>query len=397
MSGTADLVVVGAGIAGASTAFFAARAGLRVTLVERDLPGGGASGRTAGYIRCHYANPHEAHFAVESWKIHRQWSEVVGGTNGFRQNGFLFIVPPALVPPLEQNVALLRGMGVDTVCLDARGVREVQPFLWTDDVGGAAWEPTSGFADPSDCIASLLAGVRASGGRVLVETGPARLLAVGDRITGVLAGAEEITAPRVVLAAGAGTRELAAQVGVDLPVSPMPIGAGLLRRRIPAGSVMPACTIDHVAEQWYRGEIGDDLLVGAGYEDSIGFRGEPFHGKAAFSSPTQEELVAGAARLLKRIPDLERAAPGRTWVGLDSRTPDGHAIAGPLPGVTGLFVLTGGNGKGFKFGPSMGQELARVVAGAAFGASPLAAFALDRYQTGRVIRGAHEYDWGSFV
>ena len=139
------------------------------------------------------------------------------------------------------------------------------------------------------------------------------------------------------------------------------------------------------------------ILVGAGYEDSIGFRGEPFHGKAAFSPPTQEELVAGAARLLKRIPDLERAAPGRTWVGLDSRTPDGHAIAGPLPGVTGLFVLTGGNGKGFKFGPSMGHELARVVAGAAFGASPLAAFALDRYQTGRVIRGAHEYDWGSFV
>jgi sarcosine oxidase subunit beta len=397
MGRSADLVVVGAGIAGASTAFFAARLGLGVAVVERDLPASGASGRTAGYIRCHYANPPEAHFAVESWQIHRHWAELVGGDNGYRRNGFLFIVPPALLPALERNVASMRGMGVDTACLDARGVREVQPFLWTEDVGGAAWEPESGFADPSDCIGSLLAGLRTHGGRLLVETGPVQLLRSGDRITGVRAGAEEIAAPRVVLAAGAGTRELAAQVGLDLPVFPMPIGAGLLHRQVPAGSILPACTIDHVTEQWYRGEIGDDLLIGAGYEHSIGFKGEPFHGKADFAAPTHEELVAGAARLLKRIPDLEHAAPRTTWVGIDSRTPDGHAIAGPLPGGPGLFVLTGGNGKGFKFGPSMGRELARVVAGAPFESSPLAAFALDRYETGRVIRGEHEYEWGSFA
>jgi sarcosine oxidase subunit beta len=397
MGQTADLVVVGAGIAGAGTAFFAAQVGLRVTVVEQALPASGASGMTAGYIRCHYANPHEAHFAVESWKLHRHWAEIVGGTNGFRRNGFLFIVPPALLPPLEQNVAIMRRMGVDTACLDARGVREVQPFLWTDDVGGAAWEPESGFADPSDCIGSLLAGVKARGGRLLVETGPVQLRRAGDRVTGVRAGAEEIAAPHVVLAAGAGTRELAAQVGLDLPVFPMPIGAGLLRRRVPAGSILPACTIDHVTEQWYRGEIGDDLLVGAGYEYSIGFKGEPFHGKADFTPPSQDELVAGAARLLKRMPDLEHAAPGRTWVGLDSRTPDGHAFAGPVPAVGGLYLLTGGNGKGFKFGPSMGQALARVIAGAPFAASPLAPFGLDRHETGRVIRGEHEYEWGSFA
>ena len=125
-------------------------------------------------------------------------------------------------------------------------------------------------------------------------------------------------------------------------------------------------TIDHAAEQWYRGEIGDALLIGAGYEDSIGFRGEPFHGKAEFAPPTLDELVSAATRLMPRIPALERAAPGRTWVGLDSRTPDGHALAGPVPGLPGLFVLPGGNGKGFKFGPSMGRALASVVGGADF-------------------------------
>jgi sarcosine oxidase subunit beta len=392
---TADLVVIGAGIAGGSTAFFAARAGARVVVVDQALPAGGASGRTAGYIRCHYANRHEAHFAVASWRLHRRWGEIVGGTNGYRRTGFLFIVPPPLVPALEQNVAIMRGMGVPTEILDARGVTARFPYLAPDGIGAAAWEPESGHADPSDCVGSLLAGVRARGGRVLAGAGSARLLAAGARVQGVEIGGERIAAPAVVLAAGAGTRELAAGAGVDLPVFPMPIGAGLLGG-VPELVEAP-CTIDHPLEHWYRGEVGDALVIGAGYEDSIGFRGEPVHGKAEFSPPTRDELVASAARLVPRIPCLERATPGRTWVGLDSRTPDGHALAGPVSGVEGLYTLTGGNGKGFKFGPSMGQALAEVVLGVPFRASPLAAFAIDRYAAGRVIRGEHEYAWGSFA
>jgi sarcosine oxidase, subunit beta len=390
----ADLVVVGAGIAGASTAFFAAAAGLEVVVVERGLPGGGASGRTAGYIRCHYANAPEAWFAYDAWQIHVHWKDVVGGDSGFRPVGFLFVVPPALLPPLHRNLAILAGMGIETRFVDARELRDLQPFMETGDAGGAAYEPRSGYADPSDAIGSLLAGVRQRRGRVLAEAGPVRLLAAGSRVTGVRVGGTEIPAAAVLLAAGAETRALAAEVGLDLPVSPMPIGAGLLHGFRAGRAAM--CVVDHAAEQWYRGEVGEALVIGAGYEDSIGFRGEPYHGKVTFAPPTREELVAGAARLLPRIPALEHAAPGPTWVGLDSRTPDGHALAGPLP-VPGLYVLTGGNGKGFKFGPSMGRALAHVIAGAPFAESPLAPFGPDRFQTGREIRGAHEYAWGSFA
>jgi glycine/D-amino acid oxidase-like deaminating enzyme len=395
MAQPVDLVVVGAGIAGASTACFAARAGLRVVVVDRGLPAGGASGRTAGYIRCHYANPPEAHFAVESWRMHRRWSAEIGGENGYRRNGFLFIVPATLVPALEKNVAVLQAMGVPTELLDASGVKRLLPFVETDGIGAAAWEPDSGHADPSDCVASLLAGVRDHGGQVLTDAGPASLLTEGDRVAGIRLGSDRIGAAAVVLAAGAGSRELAAEVGADLPVFPMPIGAGLLHG-LPGLDRVP-CTIDHAAEQWYRGEIGDALLIGAGYEDSIGFRGEPFHGKVEFTPPTPDELVSAATRLIPRMPALENAAPGRTWVGLDSRTPDGHALAGPIPGVPGLFVLTGGNGKGFKFGPSMGRALAEVIRGTDFAASPLFPFAVDREARGEVIRGEHEYQWGSFA
>jgi sarcosine oxidase subunit beta len=394
VSHTADLVVVGAGIAGASTAFFAARAGLSVTLVEKDLPAMGATGRSAGYIRCHYANEPELHFAVESWRMHRAWPDVVGGDDGFRQVGFLFLVPPALVPPLEANVALVAARGVPTSVLDAKGVRELQPYLVTDGVGAAAWEPESGYADPSDTVQALLAGLRARGGRVLLEAAPVELHLEGQRVAGVRAGREAIATRQVVIAAGAGSAALAAQAGVELPVFPMPIGAGLVYR---PGRPAPPCTIDHAAEQWYRGELGDAMVIGAGYEDSIGFRGEPFHGQARFTPPTRDELVRATAALVPRIPDLESARLGPTWVGLDSRTPDGHAIVGPLPGVEGLWTMTGGNGKGFKFGPAMGRELVRTMLEGGYADSPLAPFALTRYAEGRVIQGAHEYAWGSFA
>lgn len=299
------------------------------------------------------------------------------------------------MPPLEKNIEILTVMGVNTVLLDPQELKKLQQFMETADVGGAAYEPESGHADPSDCIGSLLAGVKKRRGRVILDAGPVHILTAGSRIAGVKAGAEEIFAPNVVIAAGIGARDLAAQVGVDLPVFPMPIGAGLLHRSAAAGS--PMCVIDQAVEQWYRGEVGDLMLIGAGYEDSIGFKGEPFHGKAEFTPPTLEELVRAATSLIRRIPDLENAVPGRTWVGLDSRTPDGHALAGPIPSVQGLYVLTGGNGKGFKFGPSMGRALAQTVIDGRFEESPLAPFSPDRFETGRTIRGAHEYQWGSFA
>src|SRR5207248_2998288 len=79
-------------------------------------------------------------------------------------------------PALAENVALMRQMGVPTEALDAQGVVLAQPFLSPEGIGAAAWEPESGFADPGDSIGSLLAGLRARGGQVRLETGPARLV-----------------------------------------------------------------------------------------------------------------------------------------------------------------------------------------------------------------------------
>ena len=396
MPQTADLVVIGAGIAGASTGFFAASLGLKTVVLDKGLPGSGATGRTAGYIRCHYANPHEAHFALESWKMHSNWGDIVGGDSGLRKVGHLFIVPPELVDPLKKNVALLSAMGVKNEVVDPRGLREIHPFMATEDVGAAGWEPESGYADPSDSLSSLLAGMKRRGGRTIMECGSITILAENGRVTGVRTDDDTFSARHVVIAAGAGTRELAAQVGVNVPVYPMPIGAGFLHRPDTVGP--PMTVIDHALQMWYRGDLGDLLLTGAGYEDTIGWSGGELKIPDFFAPPTKEDLVASGMKLTRRMPDMDQATPGRTWVGVDSVTPDTHAIVGPVPEVEGLYVFAGGNGKLFKFGPPMGRELANVIAGDKFADNPLAPFRLDRFRTGEVtIKGEHEYAWGTFA
>jgi sarcosine oxidase subunit beta len=398
MAETADLVVVGAGIAGSSVAFFAAKSGMKVIVVEKDFPGGtGATSGTAAFIRCHYTNPHEVRFAVEGWQIQSNWADIVGGSSGFRKIGHLFIVGPTEVEKLRRNTEFVADQGVNTYVIGPDELKELLPYMNTEGIGGAAWEPDSGHADPTDSVNTLLAGVKERGGRVISDAMPVELIVENDRIAGVRAKGETISAPNVVLATGAGTSELCKSIGLDVPVQSMPIGAGVMLTP-PEMNPLPPATIDHAAQQWYRGDVGDHMFLGSGYEDYMGFNTDPDAEAPPAIPPTQDELVASAMRLTQRFPALENARPSRTWARNDSLTPDGHAIVGPVEEVPGLFLFTGGNGKLFKLAPSMGRSLADVIRTGQFAESPLAPFSLDRFAAGRVVStGEWEYAWGSFA
>jgi len=398
MAKTADLVVIGAGIAGSSVAFFAAKAGMTVAVVDKGYPGSGATSGTAAYIRCHYTNPHEVRFAVEGWEIHRNWGDIVGGSGGFKPIGHMVIVGPEEADKLRRNVEFVASQGVPTHVLDAAGVKELQPYMNVDDIGAAAYEPESGHADPTDSVNSLLNGVKERGGWLVLDAPDVEVVVEDGMVTGVRAKGEVISAPNVVLASGAGTHELGKAIGLDLPITSMPIGAGVLEMPLEEMGGLPMTTIDLAAQHWYRGDVGNHMFIGAGYEDFIGFTDERQEDAPEAIPPTRQQLIESAIRLQKRIPAIERAVPGRTWARTDSLTPDGHAIVGPVDEVPGLFVFAGGNGKLFKLAPGMGRSLADVIRTGQFAESPLAPFAPDRFATGRVVStGEWEYGWGSFA
>src|SRR5216110_2370184 len=153
---TADVVVIGAGANGTSTAFHLARAGVkRVVVVERQYLGAGATGKSGALIRTHYTNEPEVRLSFESLKYFQHWKEIVGGECGFQPIGLLVFTPPKYYAHLEANLAMIQRVGVNTQMISPKEAQELDPSLWVDDVTHLAYEPNSGYADPNATIHSL--------------------------------------------------------------------------------------------------------------------------------------------------------------------------------------------------------------------------------------------------
>src|SRR5213083_1071459 len=217
MSQTADVVVVGGGVNGASITYALAARGVKVVLVEKGALAGGASGRSSALVRMHYTNEWDARLAWASFPLFRDWPELVGGPPVLTRTGFLNLVGPPFAAHLRRNVEMLRAIGVDTVALSPAEVRALQPGLALDDVGAAAYEPESGYASPVDVVLGLGRRARAAGARIREWTPVTRIVAAPSRVLGVETSQGRIDAAAVVVAAGAWASRLCETVGLALP------------------------------------------------------------------------------------------------------------------------------------------------------------------------------------
>ena len=221
MAETADVIIIGAGVQGASLAFHLARRGVSVLVLERDAVAAGATGRSSGFVRMHYDLESEARLAWASFPYFRDWSERVGaGDCGFVRTGFLQLVPHALAEALRINTAMLQRLGVTTEVVGQAEVARLVPGAIVEDIGAAAYEPESGYADPSGTAFGFLAAARSHGARLHQGCRVTAVAVAGDRVTGVRSEQGEFAAPIVVDVAGAWAGQLAATVGVEVPLEP---------------------------------------------------------------------------------------------------------------------------------------------------------------------------------
>src|SRR5512143_3524856 len=112
MSNTADVIIIGAGVHGASLAFHLARRGVKPIVLEKSFVGAGATGRSSGLVRMHYDVRQDTELAWASFQYFRNWKETVGGDCGFTRTGFLQLVAAADVPTLKANVKMHQEIGV---------------------------------------------------------------------------------------------------------------------------------------------------------------------------------------------------------------------------------------------------------------------------------------------
>jgi glycine/D-amino acid oxidase-like deaminating enzyme len=381
---TADVVVVGGGVNGASITHALAAKGLAVVLVEKGALASGASGRSSALVRMHYTNEWDARLAWASFPIFRGWTEQMGGPPVFTHTGFVTVVGPPYAGHLHRNVEMLRRLGVNTTALTPDELRGLQPFARVDDVGAAAYEPDSGYADPAATVEGFRRRAVELGAEVQAWTTVRRIVRRESRVLGVETSAGRIDAGAVVVAAGAWSRRLCDEIGLDVPARPKAIDTVAVRRP-PELSQAHMIFIDNVQGNYFRPESGGLTLVGVPCQewdidpDTLG-TGLPPHAAGL-----------GAQLLTHRIPAMEGATLARGYRAFDAYSPDRHAILGGVEGVDGLYLATAFSGSGFKIAPAVGACMAELIADGRAKTVDIDAFALRRFAEGRTVEGPYPY------
>ncbi len=384
---SADVVIIGGGVIGASTAFHLARAGVRrVIVVERRHLAAGASGKSGALVRMHYTNEPETRLAYESLTYFANWQDLVGGDCGFRKVGFLALAPDDYRDNFAANVAMQQRVGVNTSLISPDEAREVDPAMWAGDVSCLAYEPDSGFADPAGTTYSFARAAMDRGVEFQFETPATRLLTRGDKVVGVETQDGRIEAPIVVLAAGPWANPLLAGVGIDLGLVPVLSRVTVFRWTLERSPKHPIC-IDHVNHTWIRPIDGNCTLIGAEHGVSR-LTGDP---DAYAETAPQDYVDHCRAQLTKRYPVMRFAPMRGNWIGMFMGSPDSRPIIDQLPQYRGLFCFTGDSGSCFKTSPAIGRCLSEWIVDGASTKVDLTPFRASRFAEGKPWRDETGY------
>ncbi len=382
MVDTAEVIVIGAGVQGASLAFHLTSRGARVTVVERSSVAAGATGRSSGLVRMHYDLLAETRLAWASFPWFRDWAERVGGECGFTETGFLWIEPPSGADRLGRNVASHQELGIETSVVDADQIRRIAPALRIDEGELAAYEPRSGYADPSGTAAGFMRVARNRGASLVQGAEVTSISVDGDRVTGVDTTKGSFSAPIVVNVAGGWAARVAALAGVDIPVTVWRHDTGYLG--VPGSVPRPIpVVIDNAREMYVRPEGRELVLIGL--EDENELDGSPDR-DTADAKPGFREVATD--RIVGRIPGLIDGTFRSAHSGQDGLTPDQRPILGPA-GPDGFFLDCGHSGTGFKTAPAIGLAMAELILDGAATSVDISPFTLDRFAQGRLLRGEH--------
>jgi len=347
-----DVVVVGAGVIGASVAWHLSGLGVRVLLLEREPePGKGSTARATGGFRAQYGTDINVRLSLLSREKLRRFIDDTGVDPGYDPRGYLWLArTEAQLDVLcgAQDVQRAAGL-VEASMLDLGQIREVNPYIRIDGLAGAAFCPTDGYIRPLDILRGYLRGAQ-----VRTSARVTGLRRRGSRIEAVqLADGSEIAAGAVVDAAGPWAGPVARLAGVDVPVAPLrrQVGSTIDTEVLPAAMPMTVWVEDafHV-----RARDGRVLLVWP-------TPGDPRDPES--TAVEQDWLEQVREKAAERVPPLAGIPvdPARSWAGLYEMSPDQHALLGRAPECDNLYLCNGSSGHGVMHSPALGQLLAEII------------------------------------
>jgi sarcosine oxidase, subunit beta len=377
----ASVVVVGGGVVGCSIAFHLAERGVEVLLLERGTVCSGMTARSGALVRTHYTNAPEAGMALAGLGYFQHWRERVGGWCGFTVTGAAILVGPGDAERLRRNVAMLRGLGVDTEVATPAELAAEHPELDLRGVGLAAVEPASGYADPVATTFAFASRAVDLGARIRQGVRVLALRVAGDAVVGLDTTDGEVGADAVVLACGPWVDPVARTAGFELGITPERAQIAFFPRP-PAARRHPV-VIDGVLGSYFRPHGGELSLLGveAGRHVEVDAIDREVEGY------DRRSVAPALGRLAGRVPSFAGAPFARGHRGVYDLSPDGRALLGAAPGVAGLFVAGGFSGTGFKKAPAVGACMAELITDGRAATVDLHPFRLARFDEGDPIVG----------
>jgi sarcosine oxidase subunit beta len=376
-----------------------------VVLLERAELAAGSSGRSGAILRQFYADRELCAMARDSLREYAAFERKTGYSIGFRRSGVLALAgphDPAARARVEANAATMRSVGVVVELLEAAEIRRRFPALSVADGSLAAYEPDGGFVDPRRTVRAFAAVARFHGATVREGEPVQRLVRDGGRIARVESARGAIEADTVVLAAGPWTRELLAELGIELPLQvlvpqqifveslPAPVGARgeasfaadpeaerFGAPREPAQPIAHPVVLDLEHGVYSRCEP-DSARTRIGELDYQ--RARAIDSPGDFREGVDDAFSTWArAALARRIPAYAERPEVERQAAMYTVTPDTQAILGRVPGLENAFIATGFSGHGFKLAPSIGLGMTQLLLGDPVSAFDPAFFAPERF------------------
>lgn len=347
-----DVVVVGAGIVGASCAYALSIRGVNVTVLEGlPHPAGGSTARSAAGVRHAFSLPENVKMSLYSTQVFADFRGLTGVDAGYHKVGYLFLLPPERWAGWQEQNKMQRTLGARVEALSPEALRERFPYLEPSGIGGATFGPDDGVVDPHAVTLGFLKIAREQGTVLRLDTEVKALSHQRGRWR-LETSTGSLSADVVVNAAGAWAKELAARAGFALPVLPY-------RRNVYVTTPLSnfphptPLTIDMATGVWLRSE-GERFIFGLSNPD------EPAGDQVAVDWGWLEHTLE---RALPRFPFLEDAGLDvrACWAGLYAITPDHLPLLGRMVGVPGWINACGFSGHGVQHAPATGLITAEEV------------------------------------
>ena len=377
---TADIVIIGGGVMGASALYHLAQRGhSNIVLLEKEeFFGQGATGRCAGGVRYQFATEVNIRLSLESLPMIERFPDELGQNADYRPIGYLFLLTnPEDVATFERNVTLQHSLGVMTEWLSGDQIRQRLPMMALEDVIGGTFHAKDGLVDPNSVVMGYINAAQRLGAKAYNQVEVTGIRQAGGKVSGVETSQGVISAPVVINCAGPWVGLVGKMAGIDIPVTP-------IRRQMMVTTPLPQIPPDFpfvidFAQSLYFHPESSGILTGMSNQNE----------KPGFDQNVDQDFeLVNLEASIKRLPLLEQAGLASHWAGLYEVTPDAHPIYGVTP-LDGFYLVGGFSGHGFMHGPVSGKLISEIILDGQAATVDVSMLDLARFSENRLI---HEYN-----